>query len=131
MIPFHSLHVAPKQDYLNSINFHSFPFLHFKTSNQGCLISLHSILFHSFPLLKYILFLSISLWSFHSIQLPYELSNRALVIWENEKARKCWIIIITFKEWLFPLNVWLSHFLIFKQLIIAIFIMEQNLGTVL
>ena len=32
MIPFHSLHVAPKQDY-----FHSFPFLYFKTTNQGYL----------------------------------------------------------------------------------------------
>ena len=67
MIPFHSLHVAPKQDYLNSINFHSFPFVHFKTSNQGCLISLHSILFHSFPLLKYILFHSLMIIPFNSL----------------------------------------------------------------
>ena len=59
MIPFHSLHVAPKQDYLYSIHFYSFPFLYFKTSNQYYFIPFHSILFHSFPLLKYI--------SFHSI----------------------------------------------------------------
>ena len=56
MIPFHSLHVAPKQDYLHFIHFHSFPFLYFKASNQGYLIPFHSILFlylntfHSFPL---------------------------------------------------------------------------------
>ena len=37
MTPFYSLHVAPKQDYLHSIHFCSFPFLYFKTSNQGYL----------------------------------------------------------------------------------------------
>ena len=63
MISFHSLHVTPKQDYLHSIHFHSFPFLYFKTSNQGYLIPIHSILFHSFPLLKYIPFHSITLHS--------------------------------------------------------------------
>ena len=61
MIPFHSLHVAPKQDYLDSIHFHSFPFLYFKTSNQGYLIPFHSILFHSFPLN-----------TFHSFSFPYD-----------------------------------------------------------
>ena len=55
MIVFHSLHVAPKQDYLDSIHFHSFQFLYFKKSNQDYLIPFHSILF-----------LSIPLWSFHS-----------------------------------------------------------------
>ena len=69
MIPFHSLHVAFKQDYLYSIHFHSFPFVYFKISNQGYLISFHFILFHLFPLLKYIPFLFILLWSFHSIPL--------------------------------------------------------------
>ena len=69
MIPFHSLHVSSKQDYLHSIHFHSFPFFYFKISNQGYLIPFHFILFHSFPLLKYIPFLSIPLWSFHSIPL--------------------------------------------------------------
>ena len=63
MIPFHSLHVTPKQDYLYFIHFHFFPFLYFKTSNQGYLISFHSILFHSFHLLKYIPFHSILLWT--------------------------------------------------------------------
>ena len=61
MISFHSVHVIPKQDYLHSIHFHSFPFLYFKTSNQGYLI-----LFHSFPLLKYIPFHSIP---FHSLMI--------------------------------------------------------------
>ena len=59
MIPFHSLYVASKQDYLHSIHFYSFLFLYFKTSNRGYLISLHSFLFHSFHLLKDILFHSI------------------------------------------------------------------------
>ena len=66
MILFHSLHVTPKQDYLHSIHFHSFPFLYFKTSNQCYLIPFHSILFHSFPLLKYISFHSIH---FHSLMI--------------------------------------------------------------
>ena len=47
MIPFHSLHVTLKQDYLHFIHFHSFPFL---TSNQGYLIPFHSLMiipFHS------------------------------------------------------------------------------------
>ena len=48
MIPFHFLHVTPKQDYLHSIHFHSFPFLNFKISNQGYLIPFHSILLLSF-----------------------------------------------------------------------------------
>ena len=74
IIPFHSFHVTPKQDYLHSIHFHSFPFLYFKISNQGYLISFHSIPFFSilFPYLNtfhYISFLSIPLWSFHSIPL--------------------------------------------------------------
>ena len=56
MIPFHSLHVTLKQDYLHFIQFHSFPCLYFKTFNQSYLIPFHSILLHSFPLLKYISF---------------------------------------------------------------------------
>ena len=39
MFPFHSFHVNPKQDYLHSIHFHSFPFLYN-----------HSIPFYSLPL---------------------------------------------------------------------------------
>ena len=66
MIPFHSLHVTPKQDYLHSIHFHFFSFLYSKTSNQGYLIPFHSILFHSFPLLKYISFIFIH---FHSLMI--------------------------------------------------------------
>ena len=82
-IPFHSLHVTLKQDYLNSIHFQSFPFLYFKTSNQDYLIQFHSILFHSFPLLKYISFHSIPFHSFmviplYSILFPYELPNEAV-----------------------------------------------------
>ena len=78
MIPFHSLHVAPKQDYLHSIHFHSFPFLYFKTFNQGYLIPFRSILFHSFPLLKYIPFHSLMIIPFHFIPFPYKLPNKAL-----------------------------------------------------
>ena len=82
MILFHSLHVTPKQDYLHSIHFYSFPFLHFKTSNQGYLIPFHSILFHSFSLFNKIPFHSIPFHSlmiilFHSIPFPYELPNEA------------------------------------------------------
>src|SRR6266702_3783618 len=67
MIPFNSLHVAPKQNYLHSIHFHSFPFLYFKTSNQGYLIPFHSIpfpylnTFHSIP------FHSFMIIPFHSL----------------------------------------------------------------
>ena len=73
MIPFYSLHIAPKQDQLYSIHFHSFPFLYFKTSKQGYLI-----LFHSFPLLKFspfhsIPFHSLIIISFLSIPFPYKL----------------------------------------------------------
>ena len=74
IIPFHSLHLAPKQDYLHSIYFHLFLFLYFKTSNQGYLIPFHSILFYSFPLLKYIPFHSTF---FHSFPFPYELPSEA------------------------------------------------------
>ena len=76
MFPFHSFHVNPKQDYLHSIHFHSFPFLYFKTSNQGYLIPfhsfpflsltyIHSIPFHSFPFLynHSIPFYSLPLWT--------------------------------------------------------------------
>ena len=77
MILFHSLHVTPKQDYLHSIYFHLFPFLYFKTSNQGYLIPFHSILFHSIPLLKYIPFHSILIPYDHSISFFYELPNEA------------------------------------------------------
>ena len=77
MISFHFLYVTPKQDYLHSIYFHSFPFLNFKTSNQGYLIPFHSILFHSFPLLKYIPFPYDYFIPFHSIPFPYELPNEA------------------------------------------------------
>ena len=84
MIPFHSLHVAPKQDYLHSIYFHSFPFLYFKTSNQGYLIPFHYILFHSFLLLKYIPFHSFPFSYDHFIPFPYELPNEAL----SKPARK-------------------------------------------
>ena len=45
MIQFHSLYVTSKQDYLHSIYFHPFPFLNFKTSNQGYLIPFFSIPF--------------------------------------------------------------------------------------
>ena len=69
MIQFHFLHVTPKQDYLHSIHFYAFPFLYFKTSNQGYLIPFHFILFHSSPLLKCIPFYFIPLWSFHFILL--------------------------------------------------------------
>ena len=77
----HSAQVA--YSYLHSIHFHSFPFLYFKTSNQGYLIPFHSILFHSFPLLKYIPFLSIPLLlflsiPFHFLPFPYELPSEAL-----------------------------------------------------
>ena len=57
---FYSLHVAPKQDYIHFIHFHSFPFIYFKTCNQGYLILFQFILFHSFPLN-----------TFHSIPFPY------------------------------------------------------------
>ena len=78
MIPFHS-HVAPKQDYLDSIYFHSFPFFYFKTSNQGYLIPFHSIFFHSFPLFKYISFHSFPSNSYdHSIPFLYKLPSGAL-----------------------------------------------------
>ena len=71
MILFHSLHVAPKQDYLDFIHFHSFQFLYFKTFNQGYLIPFHSIPFFSIPLpylntFHSIHFISIPLWLFHS-----------------------------------------------------------------
>ena len=73
MILFHSLHVAPKQDYLDFIYFHSFQFLYFKTFNQGYLIPFHSILFHSSPLLKYIPFHS---FHFHSLMIiPFHISS--------------------------------------------------------
>ena len=67
MILFHSLHIAPKQDYLHSIHFHFFPFLYFKTSNQGYLISFHSI---PFPCLN----------PFNSIPFLYRLPSGALKI---------------------------------------------------
>ena len=73
MIPFHSLYITLKQDYLHFIHFHSFLFFNFKTSNQGYLILFHSI---NFPYLN----------TFHSIPFPYdnsipflyELTNEAL-----------------------------------------------------
>ena len=79
MILFHSLHVAPKQYYLHFVHFHSFPFLHFKTSNQSYLIPFFSIpfpylntfyfiLFYSFPLHKYIPFHSFSFYSLMNSQ---------------------------------------------------------------
>ena len=91
MIPFHSLHVAPKQDYLHSIHFHSSPFVYFKTSNQDYLIPFHSILFHSFPLLKYIPFHSIPFHSlmiipFHSILFPSLMNSQAE---PEERQREC------------------------------------------
>ena len=67
MISFHSLHVAPKQDYLRSIHFHSFPFLYFKTSNQGCLIPFHSILFPYLNTFHSIHFYSLMIIPFHSL----------------------------------------------------------------
>ena len=76
MISFYSFHVTPKQDYLHSIHFHSFPFLNFKTSNQGYLIPFFSIpfpylnTFHSFP------FHSLMTISFHSILSPLSPSFR-------------------------------------------------------
>ena len=76
-IPFHFL--LPSRA-LHSIHFHSFPFLYFKTSNQGYLILFHSILFHSFPLLKYIPFLSIPLWSSHSI------SFHSIPLWTPKRS---------------------------------------------
>ena len=71
MILFHSLHVTPKQDYLHSIYFHLFPFLYFKTSNQGYLIPFHSIPFFSIQFLYLntfhsILFSSLMIIPFHS-----------------------------------------------------------------
>ena len=72
MILFHSLHIAPKQDYLHSIHFHFFPFLYFKTSNQGYLISFHSI---PFPCLN-----PFHSFNDHSIPLLYKLPSGALKI---------------------------------------------------
>ena len=63
IIPFHSLHLAPKQDYLHFIHFHSFPFFYFKTSNQGYLIPFHSIPFFSIHFLYLNTFHSIPLFS--------------------------------------------------------------------
>ena len=76
-IPFHSIPFPPPKQ---SLTFHSFPFLYFKTSNQGYLIPFHSILFHSFPLLKYIPFLSIPLWSSHSI------SFHSIPLWTPKRS---------------------------------------------
>ena len=67
MITFHSLHVAPKQDYLHSIHFYSFPFLYFKTSNQGCLIPFHSIFFPYLNTLHSIPFHSLMIIQLHSL----------------------------------------------------------------
>ena len=115
MILFHSLHVTPKQDYLHSIHFYSFPFLHFKTSNQGYLIPFHSILFHSFSLIKFhfILFLSILLgfvweflreWNgikfnrilFHSIPF-HSLMNSQTKPKSPDLKEKNWQILLTLK----------------------------------
>ena len=70
MIVFHSSHVAPKQDYLHSIHFHSFPLFYFKTSNQNYLIPFHFIHFHSLIII-----------SFHSIPFSYELPSEAYECW--------------------------------------------------
>ena len=98
MIQFHSLHVAPKQNYLHSILFHLFPFLYFKTSNQGSLIS-----FHSFPFifLKYISFHSIPFHSlifisFHSISLwtpKQSLSGAFLYLINNYKKKNSFSLL--------------------------------------
>ena len=112
MILFHFLYVAPKQDYLHSIHFHSFPFLYFKTYNQGYLISFNSIFFHSFHLLKYISFhsipfLSIPLWSFHSISFLYELPNGALGNWLLISCKNLLGELINFKY----LTIWTNIYI--------------------
>ena len=73
MIQFISFYVTLKYDYLYSIHLHSFPFLYFKISKQGYLMS-----FHSFSLLKYIPFHSFPFLYDHSISFPYELPNEAV-----------------------------------------------------
>ena len=60
---FHPIPFLPRYSQIRLLTFYSFPFLYFKTFNQGYLIPFHSILFHSFPLLKYITFHSIHLHS--------------------------------------------------------------------
>ena len=85
MISFHSLRVAPKQDYLHSIHFHSFPFLYFKTSNQGYLNPFQSNLFHSFPLLKYIPFHSIPFHSLMTISF-YSIPFYSIPLWTSKRS---------------------------------------------
>ena len=75
MIVFHSFHVAPRQDYLHSIHFHSFPLFYFKTSNQNYLISFNSIHFHSFIIIQ-----------LHSIPFPSLMNSQA-------KPNECWLYL--------------------------------------
>ena len=94
MIPFHSLHVAPKEDYLHSIHFHSFSFLYFKTSNYGYLIPFHSIIFHSFPLNTFhsIPFHSLMIILFHSLPFP-SLKPKCLMLMYT------WVLLASIPTW--------------------------------
>ena len=83
MILFYSIHVALKQDYLHSIHFYSFPFLYFKTSNQGYLIP-----FFSIPFLYLSTFHSFLFPYNHFIPFSYELRNRALVVKSTKESIK-------------------------------------------
>ena len=124
-IPFHSL--LPSRA-LHSIHFHSFPFLYFKTSNQGYLIPFHSILFHSFPSLKYIPFLSIPLWLSHSIPLwtPKRSLNLATTMAGISLFCRYFVVSLSFILFFFSfLGVYISIKINFKILIWTIDILMR------